>query len=216
MTRYLLLLLLLLPLSLRAEVYDDMYQAIERDNVADVRQILQLGLAVDTSDKDGDSLLMTAIRSGSDHVAEFLLPLAGMGHVNRFGETPLMLAAYFGKVQLTEKMLQRGANLNGAGNWSPLSYAAFRGQLEIVRLLLRYGANMESPSDNGTTALMAAALNGHIAVVKLLLDYGADPLALNEAGEDAISFALRHGNTDIVALLQQQIKKNAGTAAGQR
>lgn len=213
MTRWLLLCLLWLPLTGWAAIYDDMYQAIKNNDAETVQEILQRGLDPDTSDRLGDTLIMTAIRDNDDAVAEVLLPVADLQRVNSLRETPLMLAAYFGKTDLVQKMLDRGAAIDGAGNWSPLSYAAFNGHAAIVRLLLQRGARLEMASENGTTALMAAARNGHAEVVKLLLDYGANPLAVNMAGQNAVSFALQHGNTDIAAMLQDAIRQRSTTVA---
>lgn len=212
MKRWLLLCLVCLPLQGRAATYDDMYQAIRNNDAATVSEILQHGFDPDTSDKLGDTLIMTAIRDNDDAVAEVLLPLADMRHTNSLRETPLMLAAYFGKTALIEKMLVRGAAIDGAGNWSPLSYAAFNGHLAIAELLLRHGAQIETASENGTTALMVAARNGHIEMVKLLLERGANPLAVNMAGQNAVSFALQNGNTDIAAMLQEAIKQRSSSS----
>ncbi len=211
MIRWVLICLLWLPLQGRAAIYDDMYQAIKNNDAVTVQDILQRGLDPDTSDKLGDSLIMTAIRDNDDAVAEVLLPVANLQHVNSLRETPLMLAAYFGKTELVKQMLDRGAAIDGAGNWSPLSYAAFNGHTAIVRLLLQRGARLEAASENGTTALMAAARNGHAEVVKLLLDYGANPLSVNMAGQNAVSFAMQHGNTDIAAMLQEAIRQRSAT-----
>lgn len=207
MKRLLLVGLLCLPLSGWAEIYDDMYQAIKNNDAATVREILQQGLDPDTSNKLGDTLIMTAIRDNDDAVVDVLLPLADMKHTNSLRETPLMLAAYFGKNELIEKMLGRGAAIDGAGNWSPLSYAAFNGHWAIAKQLLRYGAKVDTVSENGTTALMVAARNGHAEMVKLLLQYGANPVQVNMVGQNAVSFALQNGNTDIAEMLQEAIRQ---------
>jgi len=60
---------------------------------------------------------------------------------------------------LTLCLLERGADINGAGTWgeTALMTAAGQGSLPLVTLLLARGARVEVLSDNGDTALSLAA-----------------------------------------------------------
>ncbi|KAL0208756.1 hypothetical protein P9112_011343 [Eukaryota sp. TZLM1-RC] len=53
--------------------------------------------------------------------------------------------------------------------------SATKGNLDFVVKLIKHGVQIDTPNDNGTTALVAAISNGHFFISKLLLWAGADP-----------------------------------------
>ena len=120
------------------------------------------------------------------------------------GESPLMMAAIKGKLDLARRLIARQAEVNKPG-WAPLHYAAtYAGDTSpaMVRLLLEHHAYIDAESPNGTTPLMMAAHYGSPGVVKLLLEEGADPMIRNQQGLTAIDFAhraQRAASADIIA-----------------
>jgi len=70
-------------------------------------------------------------------------------------------------------------------------------------MLIKAGADLNSPSENGTTPLIAAARGGHREVIELLLKNKADPARTLQSGETALDVALKNQNTDIADLLRQ-------------
>ena len=101
-------------------------------------------------------MLVIAARGGSVPTIDALL--AGRADVNvrnRYGDTPLMIAALNGHLEVMKKLRARGAEINGAG-WTALIYAATGGHDDAVRYLLAEGADINAPSPNETTALMMA------------------------------------------------------------
>ena len=109
---------------------------------------------------------------------------------NAADESPLMLAALKGELQLCQLMIQKGGDVNKPG-WTPLHYAATHGHLAVLNLLLEENAYIDAASPNNTTPLMMAAQYGTPAAVKLLLEAGADPMLKNDLGLSAIDFAVR-------------------------
>uniref|UniRef100_A0A3Q2G6F2 Kinase D-interacting substrate 220b n=1 Tax=Cyprinodon variegatus TaxID=28743 RepID=A0A3Q2G6F2_CYPVA len=136
-------------------------------------------------------------------------------HLDRFkevdgrsdnGQTPLMLAAEQGSLEIVQELIRRGANVNldDVDCWSALISAAKEGHLEVVRELLENSAYIEHRDMGGWTALMWAAYKGRVEVTQLLLEHGANP---NTTGQQysvyPIIWAAGRGHGEIVRLLLQ-------------
>jgi uncharacterized protein len=86
------------------------------------------------------------------------------------GNTPLLLAAKFGRNELARVLLDRGA-LADASNpegQTPLMVAAMRGNLALARLLLERGANATRMDTHGKTNAVYAGEEGYGELVGLL------------------------------------------------
>ena len=187
--------------------YDDFFQAIKSDDVPKLQRVLARGFDVNTVDPQGQFGLLVALREPSLKVASALIdtPKIDLNVVSIQGESPLMLAALKGQFELTQKMIQKGADVNKVG-WTPLHYAASTGQVNVMSFLLENYAYIDAASPNGTTPLMMASMYGSPESVKLLLDQGADPLLKNEQGLTALQFAERGKRVDAVALVSKAIR----------
>lgn len=172
--------------------YEDFFRAIKQDDAANVSALLNRGFDPNTLDPSGLSGLMLTLKNDSFKVARVLLghPQIKVEVRNANDESPLMLAALKGDLQLCRLMIQKGGDVNKPG-WTPLHYAATHGHLAVLNLLLEENAYIDAASPNNTTPLMMAAQYGTPAAVKLLLEAGADPLLKNDLGLNAIDFAVR-------------------------
>lgn len=197
-----LLFALLIPALASAGAYEDMEEAMIRGDSGAAINLIKRGVDVNTVDKAGNTLLIQAVRRDVPELFDYLLLRRAKLNVrNRNGETALSLAAYMGKLQFVQRLVEAGADVNFYG-WSPLSYAAYNGHTAIVDYLLKRGAEINATTENGSTALFFAARFGHIEVIKLLLKNKADPTLANENGDTAIDWALKSDNTDIADLLR--------------
>lgn len=197
-----LLFALLIPALASAGAYEDMEEAMIRGDSGAAINLIKRGVDVNTVDKAGNSLLIQAVRRDIPELFDYLLLRRAKLNVrNRNGETALSLAAYTGKLQFVQRLVEAGAEVNFYG-WSPLTYAAYNGHTAIVDYLLKRGAEINARTENGSTALFFAARFGHIEVIKLLLKNKADPTLANENGDTAIDWALKSDNTDIADLLR--------------
>ncbi len=202
MKRSAFLILLMLPLLAIAGAYEDMEEALIRNNSAAAIELIKRGMDVNTVDRSGNTLLVQSIRGDLPELFDYLLKhRARVNTRNKNGETALSIAAYTGKLDYVKRLIDAGAEVNFFG-WPPLSYAAYNGHLDVVDYLLKRGAEVNATTENGSSALFFAARFGHIEVIKLLLANKADPTVVNENGETAIDWAMKSRNTDIADLLR--------------
>ncbi|KAF4981042.1 hypothetical protein FZEAL_3094 [Fusarium zealandicum] len=106
----------------------------------------------------------------------------------RFGANPdatgkeygnaLTAAAYDGRKDIVQMLLDANANVNSPDGWA-LQTAAEQGHMEIVDLLLKSGADVNACTTHEDmtqgTALQAAIEAGKNEIVDVLLEHGADP-----------------------------------------
>jgi ankyrin repeat protein len=188
--------------------YDDFFIAIKRDNPNAMQSLLSRGFDPNTLDPKGVPGLVLAIQEPSPKVAEVLVrwPKTNVEMRNVKDESPLMLAALKGQVELVKKLVARGADVNKPG-WTPLHYAATSGQLEIMDFLLENYAFIDAESPNGTTPLMMAAHYGTPQAVKLLLEAGADTAMKNQLGMTAIDFANKANRRESAELIAASLRR---------
>ncbi|XP_029348924.1 kinase D-interacting substrate of 220 kDa B isoform X2 [Echeneis naucrates] len=161
------------------------------------------------------SLKMTtlAVQSLFSYVEEENLA-AIKAHLDKFrdvdsrsdnGQTPLMVAAEQGNLEIAQELIRRGANVNldDVDCWTALISAAKEGHIEVVRELLENNANLEHRDMGGWTALMWAAYKGCTDVAKLLLEKGANPNITGQYSVYPIIWAAGRGHGEIVHLLLQ-------------
>ncbi|GFF65878.1 ankyrin repeat domain-containing protein 50 [Aspergillus lentulus] len=92
---------------------------------------------------------------------------------------PLHAAVRQGDLELTRKLLKKGANANvgfcAQASLTPLQQASARGDEDLVRILIGHGADVNGLPcrSGGRTALQAAVENGHVSMAKMLLESGA-------------------------------------------
>ncbi len=191
----------------QAGSFDDFFKAVKIDDVKAVQQLLARGFDANTIDQTGQTGLFIAIREASPKVARVLVdwPEIDLNALNTQGESPLMLAALKGQLELADRMVKKGADVNKTG-WTPLHYAATSGQLQLIRLLIENHAYIDAESPNGSTPLMLASMYGTPEAVKLLLDEGADPTLKNQQGLTALQFAQRASRPDAAELITKSIR----------
>lgn len=189
--------------------YEDFFSAIRRDDPGALTTLLRRGFDANTPDPKGRQGLYAALQpeEPSLKAATVLVdwPKTDLNILNIKGESPLMLAALKGQLDLAAKMIKRGADVNKTG-WAPLHYAASSDQPAIISLLLDNNAYIDAESPNGTTPLMMAAMYGPTAAVTLLLQEGADVSIRNQQGLTALQFAERGKRPDAIEAISKALR----------
>lgn len=193
--------------AVHSGVYEDLLQAMRENDAERVLSLLDRGMDVNTADPSGATVLHWAVRHGNEIVLrELLARRANPNRRDRFGDTPLMLAALMGRKEMVAALLAHGAKPD-LGGWNALHYAAYNGHAELIPLLLAAGAPIDQPAPNGETPLMLAARNGHLAAVRTLVGAGAR-VDLNGNGQTALDLAQERRHSDIVEFLRRAGGKN--------
>jgi ankyrin repeat protein len=165
------------------------------------------------------------IRTGKDREALELLsgfPGLASGHSVQEGQlhgaAPLHWAAHRNAVELCERLIQLGADVNdSATNWwlTPLAWAADAGSAEAVELLLKHGADVNQDAVVGTTALHAVAMGGssrgsrdpeaYRRTAEILIARGADVnrRATGHRGQTPLDDAVANNNHHVAAVLRK-------------
>jgi ankyrin repeat protein len=137
---------------------------------------------------------------------------------DRWGQTPLRMAAQYGDLETVQLLVRRGAEVEqGRIHLTPLTYAARRGAADMVQFLRRKGAR-PSPvtwvylgdrtqlaralsadpalanlrDEDGTPLIFHAAMALQPAIIELLIDHGASATATAPDGGTPL-----HGVSDL-------------------
>ncbi|HZY88461.1 MAG TPA: ankyrin repeat domain-containing protein [Gemmataceae bacterium] len=178
----------------RAGVEMDIFAAIACNDVERVAKILENNpkstpKAGEARDLAGWPALHRAVRLDRREIVKRLLDkgtgpdIRGRGQSTELdddsagnGETALRQAAFWGRPEIAEMLIKRGANVNAKDSRgvTPLHDAACVGHVELARLLLKHGADVNAKNGEGETPLDWA--NSHPwkypEMVKLLRDHG--------------------------------------------
>lgn len=183
--------------------FEDILRAAQKNDVPTLRTLVAKGMAVDTADPGGNTLLMLASREGHLEAAQYLAGQhANFGARNAYGDTAIMMASLKGHLEVVRLLRSRGAEINQPG-WTALHYCAWEGRTEVCSYLIEQGAEVNARAPNDASPLMMAAAQGHADAVKLLLAHAADPALRNDAGATALSLALKARKEEIARLLRR-------------
>ena len=120
------------------------------------------------------------------------------------GDTALILAAWYGHVDITRLLLDAHADVNATncdGNCA-LNCAAYHGFMEVASLLVDANATIDVRDNvTGKTALIKAAYVGHADVAEVLLRAGADRNAMDNQGYSALAFSTSFNHIGVLDVL---------------
>jgi ankyrin repeat protein len=176
-------------------------------------------LCLQKKDKNGDNLLMWAVKNGNTKLVEKLLEKGATPNIasnkgetpliwavknqrtkmleeRQYGETHLYWARKNGPSKIIRELLEKGADPNLVDEYgnTPMVYAATHGLTEVVEELLEKGADPNLVDKYGNTPLVYAATNGYTEIVEKLLEKGAEPNIANNNGDTLLNWAAKHNN----------------------
>jgi ankyrin repeat protein len=170
--------------------------ACTNGNAAMVELFLNAGADPNTTLPGGETVLMTAARTGRLEPVKALLSRGADVHRkdSRHGQTALMWAAAEGHAAVVEELIKAGADFRTRleSGFTPLLFAVREGRIDVVKVLLKAGADVNETvpveagrkrgyggrrPPGGAGPLLEAVTNAHYELASLLLDAGANPNA---------------------------------------
>ena len=123
----------------------DLIKAVSANDLERVRLLVEQGADKDQGGGDG------CTSGGRLVAATFSKKGESLDKANKYGWTPLIIAAAKGHLELTRYLLEQGADRDKATSYgyTPLHKAAYEGRLEIAMLLMSYGADLNAKNNNG-------------------------------------------------------------------
>ena len=213
---------------------DEFLESIQKGNLSRINQLLESnpGLA-NSMAKNGVSALLLALYYGRQDIALVIAAKKPMldifeasvlgklqqlrrlidqdpSLVNSYspdGFTLVALAAYMGQKEVTEYLLEKGANVHAIARnttgFTPLTGAIANNHVEISKILVKKGADVNHRYEGGVSPLMEASQNGNLELVRFLLDNGADPTAKTVDGKTPMAFAKEKNHVEVIEALER-------------
>ena len=119
--------------------------------------------------------LFDAIRQDDTTLFDEVLPtIKDLDAADERGSTALVLAAYYNRLYMLDKLLYAAADPNvGGAMGNPIHGAAYKGFTEIIKHLVYHGASLDVTDSQGSTPLHYAVLGSNCELVEFLLARGA-------------------------------------------
>jgi len=173
-----------------------------------VKYLLEVGSTghVNLANEDGFTALHWAAKNGSkDIVACLLENNADINALNKFHQSPIMLAGRYGHCDVVEVLLKHGCELDrrDRNGRNVLMMAARNGHVLVVQALLGENVSVNLVDLRGKTALILMAENAILKTIrglKLLLQHGADARIDDDDGFCALDYLGKRVKTGAVPL----------------
>lgn len=150
--------------------------AVEANDVARVRALIEQGHDVDALTSSGDAPLVIAAYKGYDEIVRLLLEAGA----STDAVDPGMKA-------------------------TALHAAAYAGRTGAARLLIQHGIDIDRQGPyNGYTALHDAIWQNNIDTARVIVDGGADLTLKSHEGETPLQMARKRNRGEIVRMLQEK------------
>lgn len=159
----------------QARLDEQLFDAIHKNEVGAVAQLLQKGANANAVDVQNCSPLIIAV-------------------YNRLCT-----------MEMIDVLLENGADVHYYAKkiGTPLTWAAIKNKVPELERFVSLGADIESRDDAGNRTLHHAACHGSSEVLQVLLKAGADTTAVNNKGQTPLDMAERHDKVHTTSLLKQ-------------
>jgi ankyrin repeat protein len=136
-------------------------------------------------------------------LARWTVPVLAVFTMGAARDIPLIDAVRQGDTAAVRQLLQKKADVNGAGldGSTALHWAVHHDSVEMVDVLLAAGADVKATNRYGVPPISLAATNGNFPIVERLLKAGADANTTLKGGETVLMTAARTGKPEIVKAL---------------
>lgn len=184
---------------------------VMQNNTVELKNALEKGADVNTTDQKGRSLLLIAVIRKQTAMAKVLVAYkADVNLQDSQNDSPFLYAGASGQTELVQLFLKSGARFNvfNRYNGTALIPACERGHVETVKLLAyTKGFPIDHVNRLGWTALMEAVVLGdgsekYQQIILILKNAGADLNIPDQAGVTALQHSKSLGFKEIVRILE--------------
>lgn len=185
---------------------------------------LAINLSLNTQDKQGKNLLMSAISNNDYALAEKLINLGiNVNHESNVQSTALCLAILNHNLRLSELLIKHGAIVSVVDSFEQnlfhyaCHYIDINGEntkttLDVMEYLLKFNLPINKKDDEGVTPLtLVCSQNGDSAIVEYLLNIGADIDAIGVGGTALIEAIYNNSLTTLRILVANGADLNLST-----
>ena len=132
----------------------DLINAVRKNYIIRVHELLDSGVDPNIRDRNGDTILLFASMRGRTEIVRLLLQRGDEPNLENTysGHTPLYEASSSGYTDIVKLLLENNADPNITRGYTPLHLASMKGYTNIVKLLLENGANPNIRNDYGESA----------------------------------------------------------------
>lgn len=168
---------------------DELFQQIEKGNLAAVKMLLDGGVDPNGQNTVGDTPLAFAARSQKIEAVKMLLEnKANPNIANVEGFYPIHYAIENGYIDIVKVLAETGADLNARDDaeLTALMMTASKPGVDILSYLIERKAELDLQDERGFSALMHAVITDNAGAVVSLLDARANASILDHQGKSAV------------------------------
>ena len=206
---------------------NEFFTAIYNGDINKVKELISSGIDINSVNEDGWSALHLAVKANNSEIVRELLSHKKIDMNPRLpadtiftegdnvwyadGQTPLLLASYYGYSDMVSMLLNYGADIlakDDVDEAMAIHIASARGYTSVVTAILdsnsakNTGRDIVNIGDNtGTTPLMWASMNNQVSVIALLMKYKLDIDLQDDDGWTALHFAVASDSYRAVDIL---------------
>jgi|GEM_PF-2623629 len=192
--------------------------ACSKENEEMIKILLEFdSQLINISDENGVFPIEWIVKIGNVSLFNLLLEKGADFSVNKNTFSLLHLATYNGNIQIVERLLNLGFNINlkDDNKRTPLIWAAEVGDLTMLKFLISNGANVNLSDEEGFTAMDTAVGEGHLLIVKELILKGVDVNQRTQNNGTVLHTAVAWERAEIIKLLLDNgAKKDIKDAEG--
>ena len=154
--------------------------------------------------------LMNAVQqNNAGTVKQLIAQGVNVSEADASGDSPLIMAAYKGYTEITQLLLEAGADvgaLDPGMKATALHAAAYAGRTEAARLLIEHNIEIDRQGPyNGYTALHDAIWQNNVSTAEVIINAGADLTIQSNSGETPLDFAKSKNAKEIIAMIERKL-----------
>ncbi|XP_067653208.1 putative ankyrin repeat protein RF_0381 [Haliotis asinina] len=184
--------------------------------------LIERGADTFTKDSTNRNVLHWACRGGSVKIVNYIITqnIVDINGSDENNMTPLLLAAYHGKIDVFGLLIEKGANTLAVNQKrrNSLHLSSAGGHVDTVKYVLKHtSVDIDSKDYGEMTPVLIAVSHGKNEVFHILVKNGADLSVIDEDGDNILHLACRGGHVKIVnyILMQNIVDINAKNSDGE-